>query len=116
MNGASTDPWANTSSVPTNSMTTTTGSSHHSLRTRINAHSCPAKLNLLTVTILELMLHVGATLRPGFPPDPEARPGRALERVAAEEAHHESDRRQHDEVHDAHEDGRRDLRQPRGQP
>src|SRR2546426_6306351 len=44
MNGASTEPCANTSSAPTASITRAIGNNHHFLRTRISAQSSRARL------------------------------------------------------------------------
>src|SRR6267378_68160 len=47
MKGASTEPWAITNSVPTVSRARMMGSSHHFLRTRINAQSSRAMFGCL---------------------------------------------------------------------
>src|SRR2546428_9951637 len=114
MNGARADPCANTTSAPTRSITKRIGSSHHFLRTRMKAHSSRASVALLIDSILELSRHVRAAARARLPLDPIAPlPGLVHEGVLAQQALHASYRHQEDEVHDAHEDGRRHLGEQR---
>src|SRR6266540_3565582 len=111
MKGASTDPCAKTMSVPTTSITTTMGSSHHFLRTRMNAHNSPAKvIRPIFRSSLELAFHPRPSMGLGSARDPETPGGAgAQQRVLARESAEQSGRRQDGEVDDAHEDRRRDL-------
>src|SRR6266581_8198246 len=111
MNGASADPCAKISSVPTTSITRTIGSNHHFLRTRMNAHNSPAKvIRPIFRSSLELVFHSCPALVVGSARDPEAlRRAGAQQRILARESSEQTGRRQDGEVDDAHEDRRRDL-------
>src|SRR5678815_253543 len=101
MNGASAEPCANTSTVPTTTITTITGSSHHFLRWPMNPHSSPIRL-IAPPLRLELPTQIaGATsFRPRFP---IARfPIRVHERVAADRSAQRADWSQHQHIHHAH--------------
>src|SRR5213596_1323290 len=115
MNGASTEPWANTSRAPTTTMTTMIGSSHHFLRARMKAQSSRAKLpRPILAPFLELSFHVGPPPGRDSARDPEAVAETwAGEPVAAGEPSHQTRRRQDHEIDQPQEHRRRDLRDGR---
>src|SRR2546425_1043867 len=112
MKGASADPCAKTSSIPTSNIKMTVGISHHFFRTRRNAHSSRTKLALLIVPSLssELMSHVAGPLAP-YPATGFAPP--VLERVAAQRPAQHGDGRDHAEVHERQAQRGRDYRERR---
>src|SRR5437016_460508 len=112
MNGARTDPFAKISSAPTSIMMMIMGMSQNFFLTRMNAHSSLNRLTLLTGVPLELAFEVAAPRGAGRPSNPECPAPRAHQRVITEKAPDETDRRQHHEVDQSHEDRRRDLREP----
>src|SRR5713101_3656395 len=101
MNGARAEPCANTSSAPTNNITTRIGSSHHFFRTRINVQSSAARLVRFMTTLLELALHIGAVpgIRGSGDPSAPSR-SRVPKRSASEKAHQQSHGCEHNEVDD----------------
>src|SRR5687768_8471304 len=107
MNGARTEPCANTSNAPTSAMTTTIGRSHHFFRTLRNSQNSAARLDM-TIFLLELMGQVTACITSVRPVTPLHGP--VPDRVAPEEAHEEPDRRDDDEEYDSHEQGSGNLR------
>src|SRR5437764_11008595 len=97
MNGASADPWANTSRAPTAAMTTMMGRSHHFLRARMKAQNSSTRLvRLIALSFfisLELPLHVTPTARADWSGNPAARPAPvASQRVSAEGPEQQADR------------------------
>src|SRR5690606_923358 len=110
MNGASTEPCAKISSPPISTITMMIGSSHHFFRTRMKAHS--SRINpvlLMRLSRSELAFQVAAAMR-SVAIDPVAWPRRSHQWVAAQRAPEDPRRRQHQEVEQAHEDRRRNLR------
>src|SRR5687768_2784289 len=108
MNGASADPWAKTSREPTSSITTMIGSSHHFLRSFMKAQSSASRLMF---PFSELASEVALARRTLRPRNPEASMRRTPNHgVAPEHPHQKTDRSQHDEIRDPHEDGRCNLR------
>jgi len=92
MNGASADPWANTRSVPTSTITTMMGSNHHFFLTLKNAQNSRTKLGfaiLSPLTVSELMCQIAspASVIATIHPERAAPHGRQ-KGVAAEEPHH----------------------------
>src|SRR5213593_5265378 len=113
MNGASAEPWANTSNAPTRNITTRIGSSHHFLRTRMNAHSSLARLVLLITPprILELPLQVDSPTRVRLPRDPTSGSApRPRQRRDADQPHHQPHRGKDKVEDDAQEHRRSDRR------
>src|SRR3979490_1948195 len=119
MNGARTDPCANTSSAPTSTMMMMMGSRSNVFRTFMKAHSSLIKPELLIASspLSELAFHA-TRLRLGrvsFDPEPVAA-HRMYQRRAAHDAQPQGDRREYHEIDHAHEDRGRDLRQQVRQP
>src|SRR5213080_2186156 len=115
MNGASADPWANTSRAPTAAMTRMMGRSHHFLRARMKAQNSSTRLvRLIALSFflisLELPLHVTPTARADRSRHPAARPAPvASQRVSAEGPEQQADRGDRGVVHDPKKDRGRDL-------
>src|SRR5439155_18065356 len=118
MNGARTEVCANTSSAPSRNKNSTSGASHHFLRTRRNAQiSRTRPAWLIACTSSEQTLHVTAAAGIRVPWDPEAwLRGQAPKRVPPREAQQQPHRRDHAEVCYPEKDRRRDLGQGSGDP
>src|SRR5687767_15759140 len=101
MNGASADPCANTSSVPTINMTRTTGASHHFLRSFMKLQSSTTRL---IASSLELSLQVAGTLSLGTRLPISALARCVRHGITAERPSQNTDRCQHEQVHRAHHD------------
>src|SRR5688572_25721214 len=111
MKGASADPCAKTSSEPTRKSTTRIGSNQNFFRSRMNAHSSLTKLlDWLTGISSSSKLSVEITGRLEVTRRPDRRRSARDQRVASDRPTENTHRRNHHEVHDAHEDRRRDLR------
>src|SRR5450759_783171 len=107
MKGASAEPWAKISRIPTSSMVTMMGNSHHFFRTRIKTHNSLVMLEpLMDQVPLELVFHSTALPVPGGWPDPKAScRERPPDGIPSEETHYPTRRRQDQEVDNPHEDG-----------
>src|ERR1700693_883576 len=118
MNGASADPCAKISSIPTSSMVTMMGSSHHFFLARMKAHNSPVMLEPLMEQVpLELVLHSTALTVPGGSPDPEASfRKRPPDGILVVHVHYPTRRRQDQKVDNPHEVGGCDSRQQVGKP
>src|SRR5450759_2199988 len=116
MNGPSADPCAKRSSIPTSSMVTMMGSSHHFFRARMKAHNSLVMLEpFMDQVPLELVFHSTALSVPGGWPDPKTSfRERPPDGIPSEQTHYPTRGRQDQEVDDPHEDGGRDSRQQVG--
>src|SRR5215467_4898498 len=119
MNGASAELCANTSSAPTSTNMIMIGRSHIFFRTRMNCQNSRVRLDpaigilrcrgLERFERLELAFERAPRRLPSV--EPYARGPRPMdERALAKRAAQQPNRREKNEIHDAHEHGRRDAR------
>src|SRR5215204_1081324 len=117
MNGASAEPCANTSRPPNASISTISGASQYFFRCRVYFQSSDIKPPFaIAPPVSELTLEVAAARALRAPHPRALRRRRPHERIAPEQPHQDARRCEDHKVQDAHDDGRRDLRDRGRQP
>src|SRR5688500_10408733 len=111
MKGASAEPCAKTSSEPTRKSTTRIGSNQNFFRSRMNAHSSLTKLLDWLMESPMSKLPVQITGRREVTRGSNSCRSARDQRIAPDRSTDKAHRRDHDEVHHAHEDRGRDLRE-----